>query len=236
MWSYNYVTSSELYHHGIKGQKWGVRRFQNEDGSLTEAGEKRYGSLENSRQRNRYAKDSAKALNRQSARMTSQKAELSEINSKINSYARKKKKLESKNKDTSKIDYKLGHANETRKKIQKAITDGKKETNKILKSLRKEGFSALAEKDAILKRSKAKNGKDLTESFLLSFGAAAGAMYLTNKNLYAGHLASSIAANSVMSAKYRKSINARNSGRTITGEAFGDSYRVVDNKKRVNKV
>lgn len=34
---------NELKHHGIKGQKWGVRRFQNEDGSLTEAGRKRYG-------------------------------------------------------------------------------------------------------------------------------------------------------------------------------------------------
>jgi hypothetical protein len=33
---------NELYHHGIKGQKWGVRRFQNPDGSLTEAGKKRY--------------------------------------------------------------------------------------------------------------------------------------------------------------------------------------------------
>ncbi len=32
-----------LAHHGIKGQKWGVRRFQNPDGSLTEAGVKRYG-------------------------------------------------------------------------------------------------------------------------------------------------------------------------------------------------
>lgn len=32
-----------LMHHGIKGQKWGVRRFQNEDGSLTAEGKKRYG-------------------------------------------------------------------------------------------------------------------------------------------------------------------------------------------------
>lgn len=32
----------ELRHHGIKGMKWGIRRFQNEDGSLTNAGRKRY--------------------------------------------------------------------------------------------------------------------------------------------------------------------------------------------------
>jgi hypothetical protein len=36
------ISNDELYHHGIKGQKWGVRRFQNEDGSLTPAGKKRY--------------------------------------------------------------------------------------------------------------------------------------------------------------------------------------------------
>lgn len=36
------VANLELYHHGIKGQKWGVRRFQNQDGSLTEAGKSRY--------------------------------------------------------------------------------------------------------------------------------------------------------------------------------------------------
>ena len=39
--------SSELYHHGIKGQKWGVRRFVNPDGTLTPEGERRYGTVEN---------------------------------------------------------------------------------------------------------------------------------------------------------------------------------------------
>lgn len=34
---------TELYHYGIPGQKWGERRFQNEDGSLTEEGRRRYG-------------------------------------------------------------------------------------------------------------------------------------------------------------------------------------------------
>lgn len=32
---------NELYHHGIKGQKWGVRRFQNKDGTRTAAGKRR---------------------------------------------------------------------------------------------------------------------------------------------------------------------------------------------------
>lgn len=32
---------NEIYHHGIKGQKWGVRRFQNEDGTYTAAGKNR---------------------------------------------------------------------------------------------------------------------------------------------------------------------------------------------------
>ena len=43
----NFILTSdgELYHWGVKGQKWGVRRYQNKDGSLTPAGKKRYNNM-----------------------------------------------------------------------------------------------------------------------------------------------------------------------------------------------
>lgn len=42
MTTWIYTRTNELRHHGIKGQRWGIRRFQNKDGSLTPAGRRRY--------------------------------------------------------------------------------------------------------------------------------------------------------------------------------------------------
>lgn len=51
-----YYYGEELYHHGIQGQKWGVRRYQNPDGTLTDEGKKRYDKI---------VKRETKAFNRQ---------------------------------------------------------------------------------------------------------------------------------------------------------------------------
>lgn len=62
---YNWNDGSVLQHHGILGQKWGIRRFQNPDGTLTEAGKKRYGSDSGG---NKSGKKEKNAINKNSAK------------------------------------------------------------------------------------------------------------------------------------------------------------------------
>lgn len=56
--------TNELYHYGIRGMRWGIRRYQNKDGSLTPAGEKRlndYKSKESERITKKYQVDKLSA-------------------------------------------------------------------------------------------------------------------------------------------------------------------------------
>lgn len=72
---------NELYHHGIKGQKWGIRRFQNKDGSLTKAGKKRLGySTDNKRGKSLFKKNKKTATNKTDVdKNTSPKKKISEM-------------------------------------------------------------------------------------------------------------------------------------------------------------
>ena len=64
-----------IYHHGIKGMKWGVRRFQNKNGSLTPAGKKR-------RRSDSYHEDYKRAHDGKSVKQMSDK-ELRERNNRL---------------------------------------------------------------------------------------------------------------------------------------------------------
>ena len=67
--------SDELYHFGIKGQKWGIRRYQNPDGTLTKEGKARYrvNSIDEYRKRQL---DSGKSISETVGNITSKTSDI----------------------------------------------------------------------------------------------------------------------------------------------------------------
>jgi hypothetical protein len=68
--------NGELYHHGTKGMKWGIRRYQNKDGSLTPAGKKRYKATEEELKAREKVIRNTERLRAKQAKLAAKKAEL----------------------------------------------------------------------------------------------------------------------------------------------------------------
>lgn len=171
-----------LMHHGIKGQKWGVRRYQNPDGSLTEAGKKRYGTISD------YSpKGIEKHLNRQFNLHADAGYEMRRTYGKIDLYNNKIEELKKSNAD-GRYDKKIA-------KLSSRVEKGEKKVNAIDKTqqeLASYEWKAIAEGvkrnytvAAISDLKTVKSGKQRVAALLAGgiSGAAVGAL---TKNPYVG--------------------------------------------------
>lgn len=63
---YEVIFTDSLSHHGIKGMRWGVRRYRNEDGSLTDAGRRRYDIKEARKEVRKARNEAGRSLRKES--------------------------------------------------------------------------------------------------------------------------------------------------------------------------
>ena len=94
-----HTAEDELYHHGVLGMHWGVRRYQNTDGSLTSAGQKRMMKLQKgvakwTKKQAKYEKKKYKAMKGLSSH--SKEKKLMKYSKKSVKALKKKAKLEKK--------------------------------------------------------------------------------------------------------------------------------------------
>ena len=159
------MANNYLQHHGIKGQKWGVRKYQNEDGSLTPAGEKRYAKLD-------------KKIGRVEALKNTNK----KVTDARNAYA--DQWLANKNyKAGSKREARLTRKAENRKQLNNADLKYTETVNDFRVAKLK------AKKDPSYKNSreytklKTKYGQQMTDTFMLGRGGATRIKYLEGKGM-----------------------------------------------------
>lgn len=108
----------ELLHYGIKGQKWGIRRYQNEDGSLTTAGKDHYRTGNLQRELNKADRKLAKFKMKEAV------------------YSHKQKKAENKNNEKSVERNKF-----KTKEYKKLIKDGELRTKQLIELAKEKNYT-----------------------------------------------------------------------------------------------
>ena len=110
----------DIYHHGILGQKWGIRRFQRKDGSLTPAGIRRYGTVSNFN-KVRKAEERARAAVKKAKYAKKTAKEIEKINKKYGlDKIKEREKAEKEKKQLEKSNKKIEDMSD--KELQKYLT------------------------------------------------------------------------------------------------------------------
>lgn len=162
--------TDELYHHGIKGQRWGIRRYQNPDGTLTAAGKRRYGSIENFNN----------AMDYKNAKKEYSKTFDRAYNRSLEAYSISKKRRDDNKKRWEDVHDKINTLDEAKRKY--------KETNKVFKDKKSEARRR-ASRAVSNERAKelASEGKTVASTILSGVARSAlagGSALYASKKLY----------------------------------------------------
>lgn len=160
--------NNSISHHGIKGQKWGERRYQNPDGTLTEEGRKRYSSYtpyKIQRSLNKIDKHAASII-----------ALRNEAAAKSIEYARKGMKYANKHGDSEKTTKKLAKLDKKIKKQKDSITSLEDIISMYDNAAQSRVNAALEKGYDVTIKNKTRtimSGKNFIESLGISLGSAA---------------------------------------------------------------
>lgn len=115
------MDNTKLCHHGVKGQKWGVRRYQNKDGSLTPAGVKRYATKQ-------YAKKAYEANETVGGKIYDKYTGAHKVSAKM----KYEKSSTKKNEEAAKQYLEDKKNNPTKKKVAKTVRKGTEVAVKVM--------------------------------------------------------------------------------------------------------